>query len=434
MMIRLTIRSKSPLVISERKPGGQFRRSFEYLPGTIVRGGLAQAFLDAEQTGSPLFAKLFLPPTPAIFTNAYPADRGNGEPRVIPATAVSCKDNPGFLEKGHGAFDTLIDQVCLELLRPAGLLHAPCCPYQDCDGRVDHFDGFYVIRGREYHRPEIPQRLLTRVAVNRRRGVAEDELLYSPLALVEARPKKEVIQEEDPYEDNLFVGYLVADLDKPQGEETQAWLRKISYLGGGGSRGLGAVELQTAIIEGMDEATDKAQGEQQNKLREVQERVDDFNTKLTERWQLYEKLQPQGRPSWIPEKEKSHFFVVTLQAEAILKQGGGCPTMVVDAELLERTTRPMDRLFEKGIGINAQLVRSFATYDYRGGWNTAWGLPKDTEVVSKMGSAYLFHAGNLDYAALARLEETGIGNHREVGLGRVRICDGFHLILREGAR
>jgi CRISPR-associated protein Csx10 len=434
MRIRLTIRTKSPLVISERKPGGQFRRSFEYLPGMIVRGGLAQAFLGAEQEGSPLFAKLFLPPSPAIFTNAYPVARGSDEPRVIPATAVSCKDNPGFLESGHGAFDTLIDRACWELLRPAGLLYAPCCPYQDCDGRVDHFGGLYVTGGREYHRPEISQRLLTRAALNRRRGVAEDEFVYSPVALVEARPKKEVVGEEDPYEDNLFVGYLVADLDKSQGVEIEAWLRKISHLGGGGSRGLGAVDVQTAIVEGADETTEGGQRTQENKVREVQMRVGAFNQKLAERWQLYEKLRPQARPSWVPEKAKGHFFVVTLQAEAILKQGGGCPTMVLDAELLERMTRPMDKRSEKGTGINAQLVRSFATYDYRGGWNTAWGLPRDTEVVSKMGSAYLFYADNVDCAALARLEETGIGYHTEAGFGRVRICDEFHLILREEAK
>ncbi len=433
MKIRLTIRTKSPLVISERKPGRQFRRSLEYLPGTIVRGALAQMFLDAKEEGSPLFANLFLCPAPAIFSNAYLVDRANDEPRLIPATAVSCKDNPGFLDTGHGAFDTLIDRVCWELLRPAGVLCAPCCAHPDCEGRVDHFEGIYVTRGGDYRRPVIAQRLLTRVALNRRRGVAEDELLYAPLALAEAKPKTEVVQDEDPYDDNLFVGYLAADLDKPQSEELQTWLRRISYLGGGGSRGLGAVELQTTIVEGRDEAAE-AHGDRDKKLREIRNRVIGFNRRLAERWQLYERLQPQGRPSWVADKEQDHFFVVTLQAEAILKMPASLPTMVLDGELLERTTRPISRFFESGTGIHADLVRSFAAYGYRGGWNTAWGLPKDTEVASKEGSAYLFHSSHVDYAALASLEETGIGNHREAGFGRVRICDEFHLISREEAK
>ncbi len=83
-----------------------------------------------------------------------------------------------------------------------------------------------------------------------------------------------------------------------------------------------------------------------------------------------------------------------------------------------------------------KLVRSYAGLGYRGGWQSAWGLPKETEAVATMGSVYVFWAEDIGrwQAALAGLEATGIGHRRMEGFGRVRVCDEFHLILREGAK
>ena len=57
--------------------------------------------------------------------------------------------------------------------------------------------------------------------------------------------------------------------------------------------------------------------------------------------------------------------------------------MVLTAPMLKQMAGCTDR--------NDTFIRSFASYDYVGGWNAAWRLPKETELVTKMGSLFLFH-------------------------------------------
>lgn len=127
--IELTIKALSPLAIGKQKPGGSINEAERYIPGSVLRGAIAKHIL--QRAGRELenlatnggdFADLFLAENPAIFQNAYPAVAKVGSKhqvvdnniKVLPATAVSSKANPGFLPKGHGVFDTLIDSFCAE--------------------------------------------------------------------------------------------------------------------------------------------------------------------------------------------------------------------------------------------------------------------------------------------------------------------------------
>ena len=92
------------------------------------------------------------------------------------------------------------------------------------------------------------------------------------------------------------------------------------------------------------------------------------------------------------------------------------------------------------IGLEANEIYShaaYSSYDYRSGWNAAWGLPKDTELVTKMGSTMLFSIPDKlkheCYDALAKLEQVGIGSRCSEGYGQVKVCDEFHLVMREDA-
>ena len=215
---------------------------------------------------------------------------------------------------------------------------------------------------------------------------------------------------EPTYHASVFIASMKAGLTPDEAGEVRKLLGAIRYLGGGGSRGLGAVSIE-AKAEEDTEAT-------------IEARVDAFNRALRKRWEQYQQLKPQNANlPFVP--EKGLFFTVDLQADAILKTLDGRSTMVFDEILLEQMT-----------GLKASLVRSYAAYDYRGGWNTAWGLPKDTEVVARMGSVYLFWVPEEDWDddALSRLEAEGIGEGCAAGFGQVRICDGFHTILREEPR
>ena len=144
--IELEIKALSALAIARQKAGGSIGEAVDYIPGTVIRGAVAAQILDlsngrsidlTENGGD--FQALFLSDNPAIFQNAYPALIINGkiiskdrfeENGVLPATALSSKNKPGFKRKENdreknGVFDTLIDRFCAE---GYGYPYDPNCP------------------------------------------------------------------------------------------------------------------------------------------------------------------------------------------------------------------------------------------------------------------------------------------------------------------
>jgi CRISPR-associated protein Csx10 len=79
------------------------------------------------------------------------------------------------------------------------------------------------------------------------------------------------------------------------------------------------------------------------------------------------------------------------------------------------------------------LEMAYTSYDYISGWNSAWGLMKDVELITQKGGVYLFSTDKKDLwiESLKQLEITGIGDRIPEGFGQVQICSPFHLILRE---
>lgn len=427
-VFQVIITATGPLSFSQRKPGGIFQESLGYVPGSALRGAVAGRLLPAgHDMGAGhddgcAFCRRFDGEEAVVFTNAYPvvqARVGDGatvvaqveeRPRVLPATAVSCKAHSGFLGSGdaHGAFDTLLDRFCWEELSPAGLVYNPVCP--KCAHRVDRFSGFYVEHNDHgphsphRHLRRVSQRLLTRVAINRRRGVAEDGMLYSPWVMVEAvepdgphappKDRRERAEERDWPPATFLATIAGAD------DHTVKSLIEITAVGGGSSQGLNQVQIR--VVPASMESADV-----------VRRRVEDFNRKLQWTWEGYRALgRQEGKP---PE---GLFFALTLQAEGIFRQDDGRPAVAPsEAEL--------------GLASTVSLVRCETATSYGGGWNAAWGLPKPAELRVAMGGVYLFHAPQGltadDYGALARCQVYGIGRRRAEGFGQVRVCDEFHL-------
>jgi CRISPR-associated protein Csx10 len=120
-----------------------------------------------------------------------------------------------------------------------------------------------------------------------------------------------------------------------------------------------------------------------------------------------------------------HIFTINLRSDAILKEHGWLPTTVLTAEMLRAATGVADP--------SLCLLRSYTSYDYRGGWNAGQRLPKDTELVTRLGSLFVFQTEDLTpwYAPLADLEVRGIGERAAEGFGEVRVCDNFHIAGRK---
>jgi CRISPR-associated protein Csx10 len=413
--IQLTINALSGLAIGLQKPGGSVSEADDFIPGTVIRGAIAAHILqqsgqqstDLADNGGD-FQSLFLSDAPAIFLNAYPSSiQGKKQvviqPKVsiIPSTALSSKTNPGFKTsnpKCNGVFDTLIDRFCAESY---GCPYDPNCPSDY--GRVDAFTGFYSILNNKYYKHEVSKRLLTRVGINRRRATAEENILYSIEVLNESQGKQ-----HQPVSYSSAI--LIDDTsDAELAENLYQFIKERCQdfrLGGSTSRGLGKVEI-TAHSP-------------QDTQSETEERIRQFNAALKKRWEAWRIF---GSPLEDVILNRT-FFTLGLQAEAILSENWQ-RTMVISEAMLRQFAGVEDD------SLNLQV--SYSSYSYRSGWNAAWGLMKDVELVTNRGAVFLFSTNQPDLwiRPLAELEWRGVGDRTCEGFGQVRVCDGFHLVFRE---
>jgi len=418
--IELEIKVLSPLAIARQKAGGSIGEAVDYIPGTVIRGAVAAQILDlsngrstdlTENGGD--FQALFLSENPAIFQNAYPALIINGklipkerfeENGVLPATALSSKNKPGFKRKdkdpeNNGVFDTLIDRFCAE---GYGYPYDPNCP--EDGGRVDPAGiSFYCKFNKKYHSLSANKRLLTRVGINRRRATSEEEILYSLEVLNESQEKK-----QNPV---YYQGAILMEEDLAESLRDFIQQRHQSFrLGGSTYRGLGKVEIDTKepVAAKID----------------VSDRIDKFKEKLNERW---DKWGIFGNPLKESPTNRT-YFTLDLQSDAIL------------TENWRRTTVISEKMLHQFAGVknkdeSLRLEAAYSSYEYLSGWNAAWGLMKDVELTTKKGSVYLFSTTQpgLWIERLGELEMRGLGDRTCEGFGQIQICNQFHNIFREEA-
>ncbi len=405
--INLEIKALSPLAIGRQKPGGNISEAETFIPGSVIRGAVAGQILkeaNQEIEEGDDFHKLFLSENPAIFQNAYPAMiKGRSKPQlevaVLPSTVLSSKIKPGFKsnKENFGVFDTLIDRFCADSYSH---IYDPNCPVDG--GRVDTFTSFYSQIDGKYYSHSTSNRLLTRVGINRRRATSEEQVLYSIEVLNESKEQK---KQPVIYRSAILVPENLADSLHTFIEAHQENFR----LGGASSRGLGKINI---IV---------------NKVSDIKPNIDNrikqFNQKLYARWNEWENIF-----SDISEIRKPRiYFTVDLQADAILNENGR-RTTVISETMLQQFTEIKDSSLE--------LHAAYSSYDYRSGWNSAWGLMKDVELVTNKGGVYLFSTENKDLwlKAWEDLEIYGIGDRTSEGFGQVQICNEFHNILREEAQ
>ncbi|KAB8145988.1 CRISPR-associated RAMP protein Csx10 [Chloroflexia bacterium SDU3-3] len=380
----ITIEARGPLAFPERKPGVQFRASLPYVPGAVLYGALG-ARLGGRQAHTPEeLARLF---RAVRCHNAYPALAGDPWSRPLPMTALRPKGDEQITH------DALYDRVCWEQQRPPALIYAPT----DAEGRPWEAVGraFYT-RDQKTHTPvfrSVQQRVLTRVAINRRRGTTADGQLFSPLVI------SEVMELDGELVPTRFLGSVAVPEDVP---DLVGQLAAISLLGGRQTTGSGEVSIQVgAELPAEDHVAD------------LRRRIDAMSARFRDTATLYEAM---GGTPWTP----GTIFTVNLLSDALLTEQGWLPTNQLSPAMLKERT-----------GIDARLVRAWATTSAVGGWNVSWQRPKPTAVATQMGSLFVYEVpGRLDDAQCQRLvalEHDGIGDRRAEGYGQVRICDEFHL-------
>jgi CRISPR-associated protein Csx10 len=444
-LISIKITALSPLAIGKEKPGGSISEVEKYIPGSVLRGAVAKQILQ-RHSGMELenldvvadknhFQQLFLDENPAIFQNAYPAVALFGDRyqvvedaiKVLPATAVSSKANPGFIAKNHGVFDTLIDSFCAEKFNysydPSNLKALA----DGIDSRVESYSSFYSKHGDKYYSHAVTSRLLTRVGINRHRATAAEDILYSIEVLNEAFIQKNdvnntkftnKITKKTDFKSLEWNNYVYRSCiivpNKTLANKLTTFINNNSEkirLGGSISRGLGKVKIHAKTIQINNN---------------VKNRIYEFNRKLKERWKNWSEAfgETINNPF-----DSQIYFTINLQSDAILLENWQ-RTTVISAAMLKEFVYIKDE-DDKSL----KLHTAYSSYDYRSGWNSAWGLMKDVELVTNKGSVYLFSTTNpkLWYEKLFDLECSGVGERISEGFGQVEICNEFHLVFREAA-
>ncbi|MBD6615636.1 CRISPR-associated RAMP protein Csx10 [Komarekiella sp. 'clone 1'] len=460
--IKLKITALSPLAIAANK-SGSISQAEDYIPGSVIRGAIASQILQLSNQQTPGiaeqnlvadsgdFAALFLSDEPAIFHNAYPAvakianksfliDKEktekekydvisrvvNDEILVLPVTAVSSKTDSGFKPKANGVFDTLIDRFCADAYNypydPSDLKSLE----EKTDARVEAYgSGFYSKTNDsetkyQYRSHSVSTRFLTRVGINRQRATSQDDIFYSIEVLNESFV-------ENPQEQNWHSVVYRSDIlvnDADLAKSLTDFINQnfqIFRLGSATSRGLGKVEITATISD---------------TLTDVESRITEFNRQLKNRWQLWSVFST-------PENnllENRTYFTLDLQAEAIFTENWQ-RTTVISPKMLCKFVNLNDEFAqlndteEKENFIKLEVV--YSSYNYRSGWNSAWGLMKDIELVTNRGAVYLFSTKKENEKKwtdkLKDLELNGVGDRTCEGFGQVQICNEFHSVFREEA-
>jgi len=419
--IELEITAESPLALGRQKPGGSLSEVEQYIPGTVIRGAIASQMLQQSdqsfmnQTVGGDFHTLFVSDTPAIFQNAYSAIAKTGEAaftvsstpiRLLPATAVSSKTNSGFKPVGHGVFDTLIDSFCATAFNQPFEFTDAIAIREGTNAQVEPYAKLYSQIQGKYYEHTVSSRFLTRVGINRRRATAEEQVLYSIEVLNESFAPSLKVATPDWQNVVYHSASLVEDTVLAQAlTQFINDNANVFRIGGSTSRGLGKIKIEAKIA---------------NVVSDVSVRMAQFQEHLKSRWQLWSVF---GNPIADLLIGRT-YFTIDLQADAILTEHWQ-RTTVISPAMLQQFTGVTDE--------SLTLHIAYSSYNYRSGWNAAWGLMKDVELVTARGAVYLFSTTQpqLWETALEELEVKGIGDRTAEGFGQVRVCDEFHGIFRE---
>ncbi len=389
----LELTPTEPLRVGEIKPTGQYLSTRSYVPGSVLRGALAEWFIAQGRDAQ------IVPVVQRVrFGNFFPTVSAGVLSLPFPMTALECKLKGGFRkvprerrkDAGHGIRDSLLIALAYaELERLGARFPVPMllrCSHADggtpCGGRMERVSGFYARLEEGWVKVNPSRGIQTKVALSRYRRAAQEGMLYHVLGL---RPHG-----------LSFVGRIWAE-DAAVIEELKEAASAIG-IGALTTRGFGSARIS----------------EVEPVLPSLKERLQTFNERLREVWRSLADLARQVGAE-VPAEPQGLYFSVDLLVPALLRDRYGLPTLRLELELGGELLEPV----------------WWATQPtFVGGWSTAWGLPKPTGLGAAQGSTYVFRTERSVeelVPLLESLEAQGVGERTDEGLGEIIVCHPFHM-------
>ncbi len=375
--MELTLRLLAPLALHQTRAGVLYVKTLDYIPGTALRGALAEAYLTQHGTPGHTFQSLFLSEQ-VQYGDLWPTIQ-NEPTALIPVTAHACKRYG--IQHESSFRDGLLDALTSN--RPD-----QSCP--DCRESLDRVGGGYL---QSVTKPIVLKprsRLRVSTAIERSTGSVAREMLFTQHTLAG-------VPKDSPQTDLFFRGSL--RLADPSLRDKLTTLLKPGtrlFLGSGRSRGLGEVKVESLENTAMDNS-------------------------LSDRWHKFnDAAQGAGGGA------DTRYFSLTLLSHLALRDHLLRPVLSEISPQHFALPDGVAWVHYKDSGQPALFLDAITAP----GWNAALGLPKPDTVALARGSVLL---GQCDasqedavLARLAEIEAEGVGERRSEGLGRVAVCYPIH--------
>jgi CRISPR-associated protein Csx10 len=374
--IALTLELHAPVALHRTRTGVQFVETLDYIPGTALRGALAEAYLAEKGTVDNSFRKLFISDQ-VQYGDLWPALDGK-QTTLLPATAQGCKR---YGLKHRASFrDSLLDVW-------SSSDDTKTCP--ECGGSLDRVSG-YLCGLNPVEPLSARSRLRVSTAIERSTGTIAREMLFTRYTLTAQRLSEDKAS-------LLFQGKVL--LFNPTLKDELVRLLNANttlFLGAGRSRGLGQVEVK---FWSEAPATEP----------------------LAERYQQFNAVAQRAGG-----EAGKRYFSLTLLSHLALRDDLLRPVL---GEITPQHFGLPDGVAWVRYPDSDQPVLFLSAITVPG-WNAALGLPKPDTVALARGSVLLGQcdAGQEQAAlgCLAQIEAKGVGERRNEGFGRVAVCYPIH--------
>lgn len=419
----LTVKAVTPLALRAHRSAEE-SATLREIPGSTLLGALAAAHRrlwpatglpgadgqdgTASRKNEEEFAAFFLSGKvqvgtayPAVFRTENLTAAMTAVVSPLPLTARSCKRWPGFRADAdvdhltHGVSDHLLPWLiftlggeahvaALDAVRDCGYLSAGGAA--PCGAALDIIAGYYR-RDSQGHRGRAQETLIVRThtGINRTTGTVEPRILFSRQAIDAGT----LLQTRVFLDDSVVQAWWTFIQDAAE--------RGLWRVGTGRTRGMGLLRLASVGLKqpSAPAATSAA----------IADRLAAFASHLESAAQRV--TLDLGQKTFVP---------LTLHADLLLR----------DHLLRWRTCLGADVLAAQGLP-GAELVFHTARTVRVMGWDGQRGLPYADAVGIARGSVFVFAFSTPpDLAALASLQEQGLGLRKEAGFGRLVVADPFH--------